>query len=174
MTSPTLSLPDAPAVIDIEASGFGRGSYPIEVGFVLPDGRAHCMLIRPDVTWNHWDAAAERLHHISRSVLRARGRPVGEVVDQLNAALEGRIVYSDGWGNDYSWLATLYEAADRTPTFRLESLMTLLDERQLARWDATKARVFDEAALARHRASADARLLQETLLRLRQDDTETT
>jgi len=26
--------PQAPAVLDVEASGFGRGSYPIEVGFV--------------------------------------------------------------------------------------------------------------------------------------------
>ena len=31
---------EAPAVLDIEASGFGRGSYPIEVGFVLANGEA--------------------------------------------------------------------------------------------------------------------------------------
>ena len=38
----------APIIIDIEASGFGRGSYPIEVGLVLPDGTPHCFLIAPD------------------------------------------------------------------------------------------------------------------------------
>jgi hypothetical protein len=37
-------------VIDVEASGFGRGSYPIEVGFVLPDGEAVCTLVRPRPT----------------------------------------------------------------------------------------------------------------------------
>ena len=30
-----------PIVIDVEASGFGKGSYPIEVGVVLPDGSRH-------------------------------------------------------------------------------------------------------------------------------------
>ena len=28
-----------PAILDIEASGFGRGSYPIEIGYYLPDGQ---------------------------------------------------------------------------------------------------------------------------------------
>ena len=27
-----------PAVLDVEASGFGAGSYPIEVGIAMPDG----------------------------------------------------------------------------------------------------------------------------------------
>ena len=27
-----------PPIIDVEASGFGRGSFPIEVGFVMADG----------------------------------------------------------------------------------------------------------------------------------------
>ena len=31
-------------VLDIEASGFGRGSYPIEIGFVLPDGNGASMI----------------------------------------------------------------------------------------------------------------------------------
>ena len=37
---------EPPAVLDIEASGFGVGSYPIEVGFVLPDGQSYCSLLR--------------------------------------------------------------------------------------------------------------------------------
>ena len=89
-----------------------------------------------------------------------------QVVDRLDAELAGRTVYTDGWGNDYSWLSALYEAAGRTPTFRLESVLTLLDQEQLARWDSMKARVFDENAQERHRASADARLLQATVMRL--------
>ena len=61
-----------PCVIDIEASGFGRRSYPIEVGYVLPDGRAVCMLIRPAVEWEHWDESAARTHGITRATLRKR------------------------------------------------------------------------------------------------------
>jgi peptidoglycan/xylan/chitin deacetylase (PgdA/CDA1 family) len=159
----------APAVIDIEASGFGRGSYPIEIGFVLPDGETDCMLIRPLATWHHWDPAAESLHHISRDMIERFGQPVSAVIDRLEARLAGRTVYSDGWGHDYSWLAALYEAADRSVGFRLESLQTLLSEDEMTAWDRTKDAVVRDAALERHRASADARVLQSTLMRLRAD-----
>ena len=59
-----------PAILDMEASGFGRDSYPIEVGYVLPDGRTRCTLIRPAPHWVHWDPAAEQLHHIPRAAVR--------------------------------------------------------------------------------------------------------
>ena len=36
--APEPGLRIVPAVLDIEASGFGRDSFPVEVGFVLPDG----------------------------------------------------------------------------------------------------------------------------------------
>jgi hypothetical protein len=159
----------APAVIDFEASGFGRGSYPIEVGFVLPDGESDCMLIQPVDAWQHWDPEAESLHHISRDMLERFGHPVSEVVDRLEARLSGRTVYTDGWGHDYSWLASLYHAARRKVGFRLESLQALLSEDEMAAWDRTKAVVEREAALERHRASADARVLQSTVLRVRAD-----
>ena len=153
-------------MIDVEASGFGRGSYPIEVGFVLPDGRSDCMLIRPPGQWQHWDPAAEHLHRIGRALLERHGQSPDDVVDRLNRQLDGTLVYTDGWGNDYPWLSILHDVAGRRPTYRLESLQKLLTQDELARWDATKATVFAEAAQARHRASADARLLQATVVRL--------
>ena len=73
-----------PCVLDIEASGFGRGSYPIEIGFVLPDGTAYCTLIVPDEGWTHWDGDAERVHGISRSLLQRHGRSAHEVAVELN------------------------------------------------------------------------------------------
>ncbi len=155
-----------PTVIDIEASGFGRGSYPIEIGFVLPDGRGDCMLIRPADGWLHWDPAAESLHHISRDLLARHGQSIVEVVERLEAQLHGKTVYSDGWGNDYSWLSALYDAIDRRPGFRLDSLQKLLTADELDRWEAMKAIVAREVPRERHRASADARLLQTTLMRL--------
>ena len=96
-------------VIDIEASGFGRRSYPIEVGYVLPDGRTRCTLIRPPEHWTHWDQDAERVHHISRETLMRHGRTTGEVARMLNADLQGLTVYCDGWGHDYPWLAALFD-----------------------------------------------------------------
>jgi hypothetical protein len=96
---------DLPTVLDVEASGFGRNSYPIEVGFVLPDGHTFCTLIRPLEHWTHWDAQAAQTHHIPRTLLQQRGQDVREVAQKLNADLRGQTVYSDGWANDYSWLA---------------------------------------------------------------------
>ena len=55
---------ETPSIMDIEASGFGRSSYPIEVGYVLGDGSSFCTLIRPLPSWTHWDASAESVHHI--------------------------------------------------------------------------------------------------------------
>src|ERR1700754_4066876 len=121
-------MSEVPSIIDIEASGFGRGSYPIEIGYVLGDGRSDCMLVRPTPTWQHWDGTAEALHHITRDLLVARGRPVEAIAETLNTDLAGLTLYSDGWGNDFSWLSALYDAASRTPTFRLESLRALLSE----------------------------------------------
>ena len=37
-----------PTILDIEASGFGRGSYPIEIGFSAGDGVLFCGLIVPE------------------------------------------------------------------------------------------------------------------------------
>lgn len=157
----------APTVLDVEASGFGRNSYPIEIGFVLPNGHAYCTLIRPETHWTHWDAQAEATHHIPRALLVERGLAVPDVARAINAQLAGQTVYSDGWANDYSWLGALFDAADMSPAFRLENLRALLDDQQADQWHTVKALVSSERGVQRHRASADARLLQLTLLRLR-------
>ncbi|MCW7536613.1 hypothetical protein OOT46_01920 [Aquabacterium sp. A7-Y] len=153
-------------MIDFEACGFGAGSYPIEVGFVLPDGRAFCSLIRPEPGWTRWDIGAEAVHGISRATLERHGRPPGDVADLLAGHLDGLCVYSDGWGHDFAWLHQLYDAAGREPGFRLESLRTLLSEEAASRWPAVKAAVLARTGLQRHRASSDARVLQLALQEL--------
>lgn len=149
-----------PCVLDIEASGFGSGSYPIEVGFVLPDGTAYCSLIVPDANWTHWDGDAERVHGISRSLLRRHGRSAHEVAVELNHRLAGRIVYCDNWAHDYAWLARLFESADIRPSFRLRHLRELMSENAAERFDDAREIVARNLQLRRHRASSDARVLQ--------------
>ena len=165
-TTACAALP-APTVLDVEASGFGRNSYPIEIGFVLPNGHAYCSLIKPEANWTHWDQQAEATHHIPRNIVVERGLSVQAVARQLNEQLAGQTVYSDGWANDYSWLGALFDAADMTPSFKLENLRALLSDAEADQWHAVKAEVTRERGAQRHRASADARLLQLTLLRLR-------
>ncbi len=154
-----------PCVLDIEASGFGGRSYPIEVGYVLPDGDSRCTLILPPPHWTHWDDKAERMHGISRSTLLRHGRPAPEVAQMLNGDLAGRTVYCDGWGHDYSWLAALFDEAGLVPRFRLESVRRLLDETCLARLPALQQAARHELGVARHRASNDARALQLAIAR---------
>ncbi len=166
MRQPSHDL-SVPTVLDVEASGFGRNSYPIEIGFVLPNGHTFCTLVRPEAHWTHWDVQAEATHHIPRALILARGVPVLEVARTINAQLAGQTVYSDGWVNDYSWIGALFDAADMSPTFKLENLRVLLDDQEADQWHTVKAQVSSERGVQRHRASADARLLQLTLLRLR-------
>jgi hypothetical protein len=156
-----------PIVVDIEASGFGRDSYPIEVGYVLPEGDTYCSLIQPEAAWTHWDDEAERLHGITRAATVAHGRPPRDVARQLNRVLAGQTAYTDGWANDYTWMGTLFDAANLTPTFKLDNLRALLTDAEAERWHTVKDQVCTELGLKRHRASTDARLLQLTLRRLR-------
>lgn len=155
-----------PAFLDIEASGFGRESYPIEIGFVLPDGGTWCTLVRPEPEWTHWDGEAEALHGITRALALRYGRPPVDVARELNRRLRGLTVYTDGWAHDYAWLGRLFDAAGRAPTFHLEHLRNALGEADAQRWHDAHDRVAAANANARHRASGDARLMQLTWLAL--------
>jgi hypothetical protein len=88
---------DTPLIIDVEASGFGSGSYPIEIGLALDDGHKYCALILPEPDWTDWDPEAERIHRIPRDILEAYGRPARAVAETLNELLASRTVYTDGW-----------------------------------------------------------------------------
>ena len=155
-----------PITLDVEASGFGTGSYPIEIGIVLPEGSRHCYLVAPARSWEAWDPDAEALHGISRECIETYGRPVHDVAWRLNAMLRNKTVYSDAWSYDMTWVARLYDAAGMLQTFRIADISELITETQHGQWQHAKQQVIEELALQRHRASGDARILQETWLRL--------
>lgn len=159
-----------PTFIDVEASGFGKGSYPIEVGFVQYGVAAHCFLIQPAPEWQHWDPKAAAVHGLSRETLIKHGRSVQYVAAQLNELLVEKTVFTDAWGHDTAWIALLFHQADIAQRFRLESLRCLLTEEQAARWSAAKREVVRDLALTRHRASTDARILMETYRRVMSDE----
>ncbi|MCB1756209.1 MAG: hypothetical protein KDJ38_11835 [Gammaproteobacteria bacterium] len=151
-----------PCIIDVEASGFGSRSYPIEVGFITPEGERYCSLIQPQPDWTHWDPRAEAIHNISRETLLATGRPAHEVANELNEQLQNTTAYSDGWVVDSPWLNALFAAAGLEMQFTLSPIEAILKEQDLARWDDTKARITLEQTIDRHRASHDAFLIQKT------------
>jgi len=156
-----------PTIIDIEASGFGVWSYPIEIGAVLGDGTKYCSLILPAADWTHWDDGAEKVHRITRDILRAHGKPIAEVAGALNALLRDRTAYTDGWVVDKTWLDRLYFAAGMSCQFSLSALDMILKEPQMAAWHDTKDQVLRDLGQIRHRASFDALVVQETWVRTR-------
>ncbi len=159
--------PDRPLVIDVEASGFGGASYPIEIGVALDDGHKYCSLVHPEPEWTHWDAEAERVHRIPRDLLETYGRPAREVAQTLNELLATRTVYTDGWVVDKPWLSTLFHAARMEMQFRVSPLEMILSEGQMQAWHEEKGRVLATLDVSRHRASHDAWVIQETYSRTR-------
>jgi hypothetical protein len=151
-----------PPMIDIEASGFGRGSYPIEVAFALEDGITQCFLIKPDDSWTHWAQSAEDIHGITREQLQADGLSVREVAERLNKDLIGKTLYTDAWSFDSSWLGRLFDCASIVQRFRLETINKLLTEDEQNGWADSKALAVKALALELHRADNDVKILQHT------------
>jgi len=158
----TVNRLENPFIIDVEASGFGGASYPIEVGVALDGGQKYCTLILPSPDWTHWDKEAEKIHGITRDLLQTCGTPVDEVADTLNEMLDGLTLFTDGWVVDKPWLTTLFHAAGKPMNFDISPLEMILSEEQMAHWHETKDRIVEDMNLARHRASYDAWIIQET------------
>ena len=116
------------AVLDLEASALGFGSYPIEVGVALIQDAGHPIrtwstMIRPTEAWLNdglWSPASACVHGISLESLEEQGHAVEDVCDWLNALLGTRtIVTTDAPRYDQDWLDTLFKAADRGQLFTL-------------------------------------------------------
>jgi hypothetical protein len=156
-----------PTIIDIEASGFGSYSYPIEVGAAKANGERYCALIAPQPEWNHWSESAQAVHGISRQLLESRGRNPVDICLELNEFLGPITVYSDAWTHDSPWLNRLFFAARINPDFHLSPIELIATEAQLMVWDQTKKRLEKHLDIKRHRASGDAYLIQQTFLESR-------
>ncbi|GGF68054.1 3'-5' exonuclease [Alteromonas lipolytica] len=154
-----------PTIIDVEASGFGSYSYPIEVGVSRRDGARFCRLIRPYPDWTHWDDNAQKLHGITREHLRQRGVDGHEVCLALNEFLANDTAYSDGWVVDHPWLIRLFARAGVTMAFSVRALEYVLSEAQMELWNSTKNNVLSQFNGHRHRASTDAEIIQQTYIR---------
>lgn len=162
-----LPMLPSPTIIDVEASGFGPDSYPIEIGVSFADGQKYCTLIAPAADWVHWDVGAEAVHHIPREKLVENGAPIRVVVAKLNDLLRGMTIYTDGWAVDYPWIRKLFAACGLEPSFRVSPLEMILSEDQMERWHATKDDVQRELNFARHRASNDAEVIRKTWIATR-------
>ena len=159
--------PTIPTIIDIEASGFGSRSYPIEIGVVKTNGDRYCALIEPAPEWNHWSESAQAVHGISRRMIETRGRKPRDICLELNEFLGNTTAYSDAWTHDSPWLNRLFFAARVNASFRLSSIEIIATEEQLLLWDRAKKQLEKRLDIKRHRASGDAYLIQQTYVETR-------
>ena len=158
-----------PCIIDVEASGFGPHSYPIEVGLALDDGGKYCSLILPAKDWTHWDEAAEKVHRIPRDILEEHGKPAKTIADDLNDLLKDRTVVTDGWVVDHPWINKLFAECQVYPRFRTSPLEMILTEPQMNVWHETKDLILQNLQERRHRASFDAAIIQQTWAKTREN-----
>ncbi|MCP3942078.1 MAG: hypothetical protein GY710_11420 [Desulfobacteraceae bacterium] len=156
-----------PFIIDVEASGFGSSSYPIEIGLALEKESRYCSLIIPVPDWTHWDKNAEGTHHLSREELMLHGKPALEVAKQLNAILQQATVFSDGWEVDKAWITRLFASTGIRRLFSVSPLERILSQAQMNIWHETKNQIIQTLNLTRHRASSDAFIIQETYMQTR-------
>ena len=115
-----------PNIIDVEASGFGPHSYPIEIGIALSSGETYCSLICPEPEWTYWDEVAETIHRVPRDILEVYGKPIDEVARQLNALLSEQTAYSDGWEVDKPWISRIFYNSGIAQLFDFSTLDFIL------------------------------------------------
>ena len=123
------------AFTDLEASGLGQATYPIEVAYAeaddeaLTEGDAGSWLIAPTEDWRDygsWDPAAESLHGLTFDRLVAEGVPVEEVARRMNARFSGVPVFSDSPLSDANWCGILFEWSPEPARFALLEFRSLI------------------------------------------------
>ena len=107
--------------LDVESSGLGDSSYPIEIGVCGVSLEPISFLIRPLSDWGieSWSSSSEKIHGISYDLLIERGALATNVCEWLNAVCNNRTVLSDNPPYDEGWLDRLYDDVGVMRTFEL-------------------------------------------------------
>lgn len=149
-------------IIDIEASGLGFDSYPIDIA-VLIGSKSKSWLIKPEPMWNHWDVTAENLHGITREQLDEEGLVAIEVLNKLIEFVDesNGVLYSDAAYWDADWIDTLFFALKQKRYFHIESIYELLDQQQSIVFDKNKMMLSKSGKYRHHRAEEDVNMILE-------------
>lgn len=150
-------------VIDFEASGLHRSSYPIAVGITNGQIEYHA-LIQPMKHWNYWSDESERVHGLTRDALFSKGTVAAEVAKQLNALMTDQEVYCDCVSWDSFWARVLFSDNGLHQRFTLSDALPLLQsDIQIERFLAERARLQGSGFYRVHNAMDDARILWQSL-----------
>ena len=145
--------------VDLEASGLGEDSWPIEIGFAWIEGgrvRWASKLIRPEPGWprSAWSSESAVVHGITMTELH-RAEDAADVARWAAAVMGNRVVVSDAPSYDGVWLDRLLAAAGLVERPPLRDFDVLVSRRH--RWPELE-RVYAEldATPPPHRAGPDA------------------
>lgn len=145
-------------IIDIEASGLGSQSYPVEIAWAsAPHYEVTSHLIRPLPGWlaveSAWDRKAEKLHGLSRELLLEEGRCVYEVSEFILASFVGADLYSDSPEFDEHWLNMIIK--HKKTSFSVRDIEDIIPRTiDAATRRKTKLAAF-RGSCSRHRAGTD-------------------
>ena len=167
-------MSDMPCFLDCEASSLNSDSYPIEIAWSDEQGNIRSHLINPYAypkNYTDWEVDAQAIHGLSRNYLSKNGELSETVANQLNQALAGKTVYSDGHDFDEFWCDRLFNAVNLKRSFMFKNMDELLEELlPIEYWHplatscglnlrALKKRAREECGLDPHRAANDVAYL---------------
>jgi hypothetical protein len=96
--------------MDFEASSLAKGSFPIEVAWVLPSGQGETYLIKPMPDWTEWSVTSEKVHGIKHRELLDHGFSCAVVAKRIQVIGKTYqfVVSAPAW--DGMWLNMLLRA----------------------------------------------------------------
>lgn len=145
-------------IIDCEASGLVKESYPIEVG-VSFSGDSFGFLIKPDPSWNYWSIEAEKIHNIKKEKLLKEGISCYEAAIFLNNQLRGSTIFSDASEFENFWINKLFNISGVEKMFEIESIYELSFDYE--RYKYIKEKISNLTVT--HRAENDANIIREAI-----------
>lgn len=115
------------AFIDVEASGLMTGAFPVEAAWSTSEAAGE-VVVNPSGSWDEtkWDSDAETMHGLSLAEIKRRGRHPKIAAANLEAALKGRLAFSDSPARDADWADMIHAAGGVPRTYRIETVGRLL------------------------------------------------
>lgn len=149
--------------IDVESSGLGKESYPIEYGSCGLDLNPSSFLIkrRHDFRLSDWSTSSQNLHNITLEDLEGFGIDADGAVGRIRLDLApGFIGLSDNPAHDGQWLSRLssdFEAVDLYPVnlFLRQARIAALERQGYERLSQATVRVQERYPHV-HRAGPDS------------------
>ncbi len=168
-------IKDFISFIDIEASGWPPLGYAIEIAWNDKKGNIHNFLINPysfdDKSFEFWSPDSQKVHNISRQMLREQGVDGQWLVEYLNNELKGQTLYSDAILYDTYWIDFIYKACHYRRNWKIKGAEQVWYhvfgkhyQNEVTYWILS---LEEEGIHHTHRAADDVRLLLEIYKRKR-------